>query len=146
MNKHNFDHTEFLLFVTMFRNRPLEVILWETVLKIWSKSEGGHQCRSVTSIKLLCIYMEITLRHRCSLVNLLHVLKDLFIRTPLKVFCFCMFKLWFLCFCITSLMWTFIFFPTVRFSTKKLYCNFTQKLLEEVQVLVVLYIVSLQIY
>ena len=31
-------------------------------------------------------------------------------------------------------------------SIKKLYCIFTQKLLEEVQVLVVLYVVSLQIY
>ena len=35
---------------------------------------------------------------------------------------------------------------TGRFSAKKLYYIFTQKLLEEVQVLVVLYVVSLQIY
>ena len=59
------------------------------------------------------IYMEITLRHRCSPVNLLHISEHLFIKTTLKDW-FCRFKLWFLCFCITSLilriMWAFILF------------------------------------
>ena len=43
----------------------------------------------------------------------LHISEHLFIRTALKD-CFCMFKLWFLCFCINSLIlrivWAFMFF------------------------------------
>ena len=64
----------------------------------------------------LCIYMEITLRHRYSPVNLLYISEHIFIRTPLKD-CFCMFKLWFLCFCITSfilrIMWALICFHSL---------------------------------
>ena len=45
----------------------------------------------------LWIYMEITLRHWCSPVNLLRISEHIFIRTPLKD-CFCILKLWFLCF------------------------------------------------
>ena len=58
-------------------------------------------------------YMEITLRQMCYPINLLLISEHLFIRTPLKD-CFCMFKLQFLCFCITLLilriMWAFLFF------------------------------------
>ena len=36
-------------------------------------------CRSVISINLLCNFIEITLRHRCSPENLLHIL-----RTPME--------------------------------------------------------------
>ena len=60
----------------------------------------------------LWIYMEITLRHRCSPINLLHILEHRFIRTPMED-CFCMFKLWFLCFCnslILGIIWISIFF------------------------------------
>ena len=40
---------------------------------------GEHPCRSVISIKLLCNFIEITLPHGCSAVNLLHAfLKHLF--------------------------------------------------------------------
>ena len=58
MNKYNFDYTEIflspfsLLFVTMFRRRPLEVILWETVMKLCSKLTGKLPCRSVISVAL----------------------------------------------------------------------------------------------
>ena len=59
-------------------------------------------------------FLEITLPHRCSPVKKwLHISGHHFIRTPLKD-CFFMFKLWFLCFCITStilrIMLAFIFF------------------------------------
>ena len=71
--------------------------------------QGRVQVLEVT----LCNYMEITLRHRHSPVNLLDILERLFIRTSLED-CICMFKLWFLYFCIISLilrtMWAFIFF------------------------------------
>ena len=43
------------------------------VLKICSKFTGEHPCRSAISIKLLCNFIEIILRHGCSPVNLLHI-------------------------------------------------------------------------
>ena len=141
----------FLLFVNMFSCRPLEVILWETVLKVCSRFTREDGCRKVISINLLCIYMEITLCHMCSPVNLLQISGHLFIRTPLKD-CFCLFKLWFISFCITSLILRIIWASSINWSieaatgrlfTKKLYCIFTEKLLKEVEVLVVLYAVNL---
>ena len=53
---------------------------WEKVFwKYASKFTRERPCRSVTSIKLLCNFIEILLQHRCSPVNLLH-----FSRTPPK--------------------------------------------------------------
>ena len=57
-------------------SRP-EVFLRKGVLKICSKSTGEHPCRSVISIKLLCNFIEIALRHGCSPVNLLHIFRTL---------------------------------------------------------------------
>ena len=51
------------------RSSQLEVFLGKGFLKICSKFTGEHPCRSVISIKLLCNFIEITLRHGCSLVN-----------------------------------------------------------------------------
>ena len=103
-----------------------------------------------------CIYMEITLWQRYYPVNLLQISEHPFIRTPLKD-CFSMFKLCFLSFCITSLIfylsrevlhssinWS-VEAATGTSSTNKLYC-ILKNLLEEVQVIVVLCVVSLQIY
>ena len=55
-------------------SRP-EVFLVSGVLKIYSKFTGKHQCQSVISIKLLWNFIEITLRHGCSRVNLLHIFR-----------------------------------------------------------------------
>ena len=49
------------------------MFLRKCVLKICSKFTGEPPCRSVISIKLLCNFIEITLRHGCSHVNLLHI-------------------------------------------------------------------------
>ena len=66
-----------------------EVFLGKSVLKICSKFTGEHPCRSVISIKLLCNFIKITLRHGCSPVNLLHIFSEyLFLRIPLDG-CFC---------------------------------------------------------
>ena len=53
-------------------------------LKICSKFTREHLERSVISIKLLCYYTEITLRHEYSVVNLLHIFRTLFYKNPLE--------------------------------------------------------------
>ena len=50
-----------------------EMFLVKGVLKINSKFTGDHLCRSVIWIKLLCNFIEISLRHGFSPVNLLHI-------------------------------------------------------------------------
>ena len=60
-----------------FRSSRPEVLIRNHVLKICSKFTGVHPCRSVISIKLLCNFIEIALRHGWAPVNLL----DIF-RTP----------------------------------------------------------------
>ena len=51
---------------------------YKNVLKICSKFTGENPCGSVILIKLICKFVEITLRHGCSPVNLLHNLWTLF--------------------------------------------------------------------
>ena len=53
-------------------------------MKIWSKFTGEHPCRSEISIKLLCNFIEITRRHGCPPVNLLHIFGTPFLKTPLE--------------------------------------------------------------
>ena len=48
------------------------------VLKICSKLTGEDPCRIVISIKLQSNFIEITLRHSCSPVNLLHIFRRTF--------------------------------------------------------------------
>ena len=60
------------------RSSPPEVFLRKYVVKICSKFRAEHPCRSVISIKLLCNFIEIALRHRCSPVNLLHIFRTPF--------------------------------------------------------------------
>ena len=63
-----------------FRSSHPEVFLREGVLEICSKFTREHPCRSVVSITLLCNLIEITLRHGCSPVNLLHIFRTPFPR------------------------------------------------------------------
>ena len=56
------------------RSSHPEVFLRKGVLEMYRKFTREHPCRSVTSIKLLCIFIEITLRDDgCSQVNLQHI-------------------------------------------------------------------------
>ena len=48
------------------------------VLKICSKFTGEYPFRSVISTKMLCNFIEITVRHGCSPVNLLHIFRTSF--------------------------------------------------------------------
>ena len=49
--------------VRRVRSSPSEVFLGKGVLKICRKFAGEHPCRSAISIKLLCNFIEIALRH-----------------------------------------------------------------------------------
>ena len=55
------------------------MFLGKGILKICSKFIGEHSRRSMISIKLLC-FIEITLRHGCSPVNLLHIFRTSFLK------------------------------------------------------------------
>ena len=57
------------------RSSHPEVFLRKGVLKICSKFTAEHPCRSVISIKLQSNFIEITLRHGYSPVNLLHIFR-----------------------------------------------------------------------
>ena len=51
------------------------MFLRKGILKICSKFTGKHPYQSVISIKLLCKFIEITLRHGYSSINLLHIFR-----------------------------------------------------------------------
>ena len=63
-----------------FGNSHPEVFLGNCILKICTKFTGGHPCRSVISIKLQSNIIEITLRHVCSPVNLVHIFRTPFFK------------------------------------------------------------------
>ena len=58
-----------------FQKQPPSRILEKAVLKICSKFTGKHPCGSVISIKLQSNFIEITLQHGCSPVNMLHIFR-----------------------------------------------------------------------
>ena len=60
------------------RSSHPEMFLGKAVLKLCSKFTGKHPCWSVISIKLLCNFIELLLRHGCSLLNLLHIFRTPF--------------------------------------------------------------------
>ena len=60
------------------RSGPSVVFLGKGVLKICCRFTGEHPCRSVISTKLLCSFIEITLRHWRSPVNLQHIFNTAF--------------------------------------------------------------------
>ena len=70
----------FLKLLAQYRSSLSEVFLAKDVLKICRKFTGEHPCRSVISIKLLYNFIEITLRHGCSPINLMHIFRTLFPR------------------------------------------------------------------
>ena len=72
-----------LPFNPLFRSSSPEVFLGKGVLKIRSNFSGEHPCRSGISVKLLCIFIEIALRHGCSPVNCCIFYEHLYLRTPL---------------------------------------------------------------
>ena len=65
------------------QKQPSRDVIKKVVLKICSKFTGEHTYRSVISIKLLCKFIEITLRHGCSPVNLMYIFRTTFLRIPM---------------------------------------------------------------
>ena len=61
-----------------FRHSLLKVFLGKGVLKICNKFTEEHPCRRAISIKLLCSFIEIALRHECFPINLLHIFRTSF--------------------------------------------------------------------
>ena len=84
--------------VGSFRSSYSEVFLGKGAVKTCSKFTGEHPCRSVTSIKVICNIIEVTLQHGCSPVNLLHIFRVPFYKKTygrqllrvvrIKIFCF----------------------------------------------------------
>ena len=61
------------------RSSHPDVFLGKSILKICSKFTGEHSCRSEISIKLQRNFIEITLRHGCSFLTLLHIFRTSFL-------------------------------------------------------------------
>ena len=57
----------------LLRSSPPQVFLGKGILKICSKFTGEHPCRSEISVRLQNNFIEITLWHVCSPVNLMHI-------------------------------------------------------------------------
>ena len=74
---HRCFHVNFVKFsrIAYLRSSQPEVFLGIGVLKICSKFTGDHPCRSAISIKLLCNFIKIAVRHGCSPVNLPHIFR-----------------------------------------------------------------------
>ena len=71
------------------RSRPPDLLSGKDGLKICSKFTGEHPYQSAISIKLQSNFIEITLRHGCSPVNLLHIFRAPFSKNtsgPLLLF------------------------------------------------------------
>ena len=60
------------------RSSHPKVFLEKDVLEICRKFTGEHRCRSAISIKLRSNFIEITLRHGCSPLNLHHIFRTPF--------------------------------------------------------------------
>ena len=67
-------------FCALNRSSHPEVLLGKGVLKICGQFTGEHPSWNAISIKLLCNFIKITLRHGFSPVNLLYIFTTLFIK------------------------------------------------------------------
>ena len=67
-----------------YKSSHPEVFLRKGVPKICSKLTGEYPCRSAISVKLQSNFTEITLRHGCSTVNLLHIFRTPFLKNTYR--------------------------------------------------------------
>ena len=66
-----------VILLNSLQTQSVNGVLVKSVLKICSKFTGEHPCGSVNSIKLRYNFIEITLSHGCSHVNVLHIFRKL---------------------------------------------------------------------
>ena len=69
-----------MLFVLIIQKQPLRGVPRKRFLKTCSKFKGEHPYRCAISIMLLCNFIEISLRHECSPVNLLYIFRTSFLK------------------------------------------------------------------
>ena len=80
------------------QKQPPRCFLGKGILKISSKFTEEHPCRRAISIKLLCIFLETTLRHGFSPINLMHIFRIPFLKNTSGwlllhlIVCFCWFS------------------------------------------------------
>ena len=67
-------------FIWFIRKSHPEMFLGKDVLEICSKFTGEHPCQSAISITLQSNFIEITLRHGCSPLNLSHIFRTSFLK------------------------------------------------------------------
>ena len=68
-----------------FKSSSPDVFLEKGILEVQSKFTGERLCRSAISINLFCHFIEIILRHGCSPLNLLHILRAPFSKNTTDV-------------------------------------------------------------
>ena len=75
------ENTNCLLFEVscVSKSSPSEQFLGIGVQKMSSKFTGDQPCRSVISLKLICNFIEIALRHGCSPVNFFSYFQNIFL-------------------------------------------------------------------
>ena len=73
LHNHHLHKLHVFIICPWFRSSHPEVFLGKDVLKICSAFTGEHSCLSVISIKLICNFIEIKLRHGYSPSNLLYI-------------------------------------------------------------------------
>ena len=78
--KKSLQHKCFPLNITIFKSSLPEVFLGKGVLILCSKFTRENPCRRAISIKIQSNFIEITLRHGCSPVNLVHIFSIPFLK------------------------------------------------------------------
>ena len=77
VHKNGYSYSGKLILIPLKSSLP-EVFLGKDALKICGKFTGEHPCPSAISIKFQSTFVEITLRHGCSPVSLLHNFRTTF--------------------------------------------------------------------
>ena len=104
------------------QKQPSRCVLRKRCSEICSKFTGEYPFRSVVSIKLLCSFIEITLRHGCSPASLLHIFRTPFPKNTsgrllLHVKSICMYFQKYMA--TKSSLQVFVFFGSSNISNKK---------------------------
>ena len=73
-------YLQMVAFLARIQKQPSRGVLRKRNSENMQQIYREHPCRSVISIKLQSNFNEITLRHGCSLVNLLHIFRVPFLK------------------------------------------------------------------